>query len=180
MIPPMTENTASTINGQVMTTGDSCAWPAASVPGFADECDIEKSEHVKRRQTRHCRAQHEERIIFLFQRLRQNGILRVKSAERRHTAQGQRGEQERPECHRHFLAQPAHLPDVLLVMERDDDRAGAQEQQCLEKCVRGQVKHRSRRATQPNSHDHVAELRKRRVGQDAFDVVLLDGNQRGE
>ena len=50
----------------------------------------------------------------------------------------------------------------------------------LEKCVRGQMEHRGRRATQANGHDHVAELRERRVGEDALDVVLLDGDERGE
>ena len=65
-------------------------------------------------------------------------------------------------------------------MQRDDDRAGAQEQQRLEKRVRGQMEHRRRRAAQADGHDHVAELRERRVGDDAFDVVLLDGDERGE
>ena len=61
-----------------------------------------------------------------------------------------------------------------------DDRAGAEEQQRLEERVRGQMEHRRRRAAQAHGHDHVAELRERRVGEDALDVVLLDGDQRGE
>ena len=35
-------------------------------------------------------------------------------------------------------------------------------------------------AQRADGHDHVAELRKRRVGEDAFDVVLLRGDQRGD
>ena len=66
------------------------------------------------------------------------------------------------------------------MVQPDDDRAGAQEQQRLEKRVRGQMEHRRRRAAQADGHDHVAELRERRVGDDAFDVVLLDGDERGE
>ena len=31
-----------------------------------------------------------------------------------------------------------------------------------------------------DGHDHVAELRKRGVGEDAFDVVLLRGDERGQ
>ena len=79
-----------------------------------------------------------------------------------------------------FLRKPAHFPDVLLVMQRVDDGAGAQEEQRLEEGVRGQVIHRRRRAVQADGHDHVAELRERGVSEDAFDVVLLDGDERGQ
>ena len=65
-------------------------------------------------------------------------------------------------------------------MQRVNDRAGAKEQQRFEKRVRGQMEHRRRRPAQADGHDHVTELRERRVSEDAFDVVLLDGDQRGE
>ena len=64
------------------------------------------------------------------------------------------------------------------MVQSDDDRAGAKEQQRLEKRVRGQVEHRRRRTAQTHGHDHVTELRERRVCEDALYVVLLDGNQR--
>ena len=35
-------------------------------------------------------------------------------------------------------------------------------------------------AREADGHDHVAELRERGVGEDALDVVLLGGHQRGE
>ena len=61
-----------------------------------------------------------------------------------------------------------------------DDGAGAEEEQRLEERVRGEVIHRGSRARQADGHDHVAELRKRGVGEDAFDVVLLNGHQCGD
>ena len=65
------------------------------------------------------------------------------------------------------------------MVQGEDDGAGAKEQQRLEERVGGQVKHRRRRAAQADGHDHVAQLRERRVGQNALDVVLLDGNDGG-
>ena len=87
MNPPMTANTASTISGKVITAGDSCACLAFSVRGFAKEGDEEQAEHVKRRQRGDEHGDAEEQIIFLLQRLREDGVLRVETAERRHAAQ---------------------------------------------------------------------------------------------
>ena len=44
--------------------------------------------------------------------------------------------------------------------------------------MRGEVVHGRGRTGDSDGHDHVAELRQGRVGQNAFDVVLLDGHQR--
>ena len=41
------------------------------------------------------------------------------------------------------------------------------------------MEHRCLTRKQADGHDHVAELRKGRVGEDAFDIVLLSGHQRG-
>ena len=41
------------------------------------------------------------------------------------------------------------------MMERDDDRAGAEEQQRFEERVGTQVKHRLSRRVEADSHDHV-------------------------
>ena len=65
------------------------------------------------------------------------------------------------------------------MVQRVDDRACAEEQQRLEERVRGEVIHRRRRAGHAHGHDHVAELRERRVSEDAFDVVLLHRHHRG-
>ena len=87
---------------------------------------------------------------------------------------------EREKSPLHAAAQAAHLPDVLLVVQRVDDRAGAKEEQRLEKRVREQMKHGRAGRRQADRHDHVAQLRERGVGEDALDVVLLRGHQRGE
>ena len=116
----------------------------------------------------------------MFGGLREDAVLAVKPAERRQASERQRAHHEGPERDRHLLAQPAHLPDVLLVVDRNDDGAGAQEQQRLEERMGRQMEHRRRRAVEANGHHHVAELRERRIGQDALDVVLLDGDDGGQ
>jgi hypothetical protein len=77
------------------------------------------------------------------------------------------------------------IPNVLFVMHGVNDAAGAEEEQRFEERVRAEVIHggvcsRAVRVAQADGHHHVTELRKRRVSEDAFDVVLLDGHQRGE
>ena len=57
-----------------------------------------------------------------------------------------------------------------------DDRAGAEEQQRLEERVGDQMEHAHRHAADAEAHHHVAELRDGGVGEDAFDVVLRDGD----
>ena len=42
--------------------------------------------------------------------------------------------------------------------------------------MRGEVEHGRGLAVKADGHDHVAELGKSRICQDAFDVILLNGN----
>ena len=76
------------------------------------------------------------------------------------------------------LLQTAHAPHVLFVRNGMDDRAGAQEKQRLEEGVGEQVEDRDVVGTDAERHEHVAELRARRVSDHAFDVVL-DAADRG-
>ena len=147
---------------------------------LAEENDEEKTEGVKRSQRSDDNGDGEQQIIVLLQALRKNRIFRVKTAEWRDAAQGERTDEERPKGDRHFFAQVAHLPDVLFVVHAEDDRTSTQEQQGFEKRVRGQMEHRRRRAVQADGHDHVTELGQRRISDDAFDVVLLNRDERGE
>ena len=65
-------------------------------------------------------------------------------------------------------------------LQRVDDGAGGEEEERLEEGVRGEVEHRRIGTAATDGHDHVTELRESRVGEDALDVVLLDGDERGE
>ncbi len=62
-------------------------------------------------------------------------------------------------------------------MQHNNDGTGAEEEQRLEKRVREKMKHGRLVGGEPNRHDHVAQLRKRGVSEDALDVVLLRGHQ---
>ena len=73
---------------------------------------------------------------------------------------------------RHERAQAAHPADVLLAAEVMDDDAGAHEQQRLEERVRHQVEDRVAVRADPGRDEHVADLRHRRVRDDALDVPL--------
>ncbi|KAG0751772.1 hypothetical protein G6F24_014042 [Rhizopus arrhizus] len=81
---------------------------------------------------------------------------------------------------RHVLAQAAHLAHVLLVVHRDDDRAGTQEQQGLEERMGHQVEHGGRIGRHAQRHGHVAQLRQRGVRDDARDVGLDDAQDAQE
>src|ERR1700720_491420 len=142
------------------------------------EYDENQAEHVKRREARDDQA-HGEQPVALLRRQRNDGVLAEESAEGPNAGQRERAHKKRPIRNRHFFAQSPHLPDVLLVVHRKDDGAGAQEQQRLEERVRAEMEHGLRRPAQPYTHDHVAKLGERRISENAFDVVLLDGDERG-
>ena len=81
---------------------------------------------------------------------------------------------------RHVLAQAAHVADVLVVVHADDHGARGEEEQRLEEGVRHQVEHGDRVRRGAERDRHVAELRQRRVGDDALDVVLDDAEKAHE
>ena len=74
----------------------------------------------------------------------------------------------------------AHAANVLLLVAAVNHRARAEEEQRLEECVRDQVEHADGDAAQAEAGHHVAELRNGGVGEDALDVVLRDGDERGK
>ena len=77
------------------------------------------------------------------------------------------------------LREAAHASDVLLVVERVDHDAGAEEQQRLEERVRDQVVDAGRVRADADGAEHVADLRHRRVGDHALDVGLHERDQPG-
>ena len=94
--------------------------------------------------------------------------------------QRQRADDHHPVGVRDQLAQAAHLAHVLLVGDGMDDRARAEEQQRLEEGVREQVEDRRAIGADAERHEHVAELRAGRIGDDALDVVLHEADGRRE
>ena len=86
-------------------------------------------------------ANQEDGRIF-FPGEREDRILAEKSAEGRKPDQRQGAGHESEKCDPEPSGQAAHLPDVLLMMEHDDDRAGAEEEQRLEEGVREEMEHR--------------------------------------
>ena len=149
---------------------------------FAEEGNHEKPRHVKRGEDRDTEADDVKRCA-LFTRCGENGVLRPESRQQREPRERRGADCEGHGCLRHVLGKTAHLPNILLVMQRVNHRTGTEEEQCLEECVREQVEHRRsavRVGSEANCHDHVAELRERRVGEDALDVILLRGHQRCE
>jgi hypothetical protein len=71
-------------------------------------------------------------------------VLREKSGETRHAGQRERADPHRDVGDRHVAAQATHVAHVLFVVHRDDDRAGAEEQQRLEERMRHQMEDRGR------------------------------------
>ena len=63
-------------------------------------------------------------------------------------------------------------------MEHDDDGAGPEEEKRFEEGVGEKMEHGGFFGGEADGHDHVAELRKRGVSQNLFNVVLLRGNER--
>ena len=61
-----------------------------------------------------------------------------------------------------------------------NDGACAEEEQRLEEGVGDEVEHAHGDAAEAEAGHHVAELRDGGVGEDALDVVLRDGDERGE
>ena len=145
---------------------------------LAEEHDHHQSQHVERGQKgREKREPKDRRIFFVGER--EDRVLAEEPAEWRKADQRERADHESEKRDSQPAGESAHLPDVLLVMEHHDDRTRAEEKQRFEEGVREQMEHRRLARRQTDSHDHVAELRQGRVGEDPLDVVLLRGDERG-
>src|SRR6266436_1343795 len=92
----------------------------------------------------------------------------------------QGGDQESPEGNRQPPPQSTHLTHVLLAAKCVNDRTRAQEQQGFEVSVGRQVKNTPAIVMHTFTHKHVAKLADRRIGQDALNVKLKDGDGGGE
>src|SRR5205807_9289630 len=90
----------------------------------------------KRREQTHDEDWH---VAFVCER--QNSVLAEKAAERRTTDQRQRANHEGDKGDRKFSGKPAHFPDVLLVMDHENDGTSGEEEERLKKRVGKKVEH---------------------------------------
>ena len=141
-------------------------------PPLAEECEVQQTEHVGGREKRRHERDRPERAMSGGERPPQDLILGEEAGQERHAGNRQRTDEKRPERDRQRVPQPAHLAQVLLTVERMDDRARPEEQQGLEEGVCVQVEDAAAKRPDAHGQEHVPELRDRRVCQHALDVVL--------
>ncbi len=110
----------------------------------------------------------------------QDVVLGEESGERRDPRQGEAADDEAAVGEGHRLLEAAHLLERLLAGHRPDQRAGGHEEQRLEEGVGHQVKEARRVGADGDAHDHVADLRHRRVGDHALDVRLGEADRAGD
>ena len=104
-------------------------------------------------------------------------VLREEAREGRDADQRQRADPHQERGERKEARHAAHAVDVLLVVERVDHDAGAEEQEGLEERVRDEMEHARRVRADADRGEHVADLGHRRVRDDAFDVGLHERDQ---
>ena len=66
-------------------------------------------------------------MIWTLPGLHEYAVLAEKPAERPNASQGQRPRNKGPKCDRQFLSQRSHVPNILLMVERDNDGPGGKE-----------------------------------------------------
>ena len=110
------------------------------------------------------------------ERRRSDAVLRPEPGEDRDPHQRESADRERDVRARHDRPEAAHLADVLLAVQVVDDEAGRHEEQRLEEGVHREVEDRVAVRPDPRGHEHVADLRHRRVRDDALDVPLDERN----
>src|SRR5215472_16079414 len=82
---------------------------------LAQKCDHKKPRHVEGRQK--CYAHDSQKRRDVVTGRGQNLVLTPKPRKRRACDQGERSSQKSPKSHRHLLLKPAHVPDVLFVVQ---------------------------------------------------------------
>ena len=152
-------------------------WPPSSSRASAHGLAVEGPEdHPERVDGGHERAEvaeHAEDDVpaAALELQRDDLVLGEQAGERRDTPASARPPTMNAAVgERHRLAEAAHLVEVLRAGHRGDDRAGGHEEQRLEERVRDQVEHARGVGGARDGHDHVADLRHRRVGDDALEV----------
>src|SRR5579859_2483260 len=109
-----------------------------------------------------------------------NFVLAPEACQRGNSSDRSCGDQHDGESYRNISLQSAHVSHVLLASDSMDDGSGTQKEQALEEGMGHQMEDSGRERADAASHEHVSELRNRRVGEDFFDVGLRDANGSSE
>jgi len=150
------------------------------VTAIAAEEDVAHlARHVERREQR-AEDQHVERAFAQPEMLRgfEDAVFRPEAGkEDGNAAESHHADCVSSEGQGHPRPQSAHPPYVLLFVAAVNHRACAHEQQSFEERVRDEVEHAYRYTSNTEARHHVAKLRDCRVGKNALDIVLRDGDQ---
>ena len=136
------------------------------------EVEAERVEAGQQGADQPCGIEERPERVVACERRRDDSVLRPEAGEDRYPRECKRADEEGDVRARHERSQAAHPADVLLAAEVMDHDAGAHEQQRLEERVRHKVEDRVAVRTDPGRDEHVADLRHRRVRDDALDVPL--------
>jgi hypothetical protein len=142
-----------------------------------------EAEHVGRRQQRGQHADEPEQLVpaggLGGEGLEEDFVLAEEPCQAGHAGNRQRSDEERPVGDRQVLLQAAHVPEILLSCQRVDDGAGSEEEQGLEERVGVEMEDTGPIRADAHRQEHEPELRHRRVGEDALDVVLDQADRAG-
>ena len=105
-------------------------------------------------------------------------VFAPEPGQREDAGNGQGAHQKRGVGPRNPVAQPAHLPDVLLARHGMDDGTGREKEQGFEVGMGRQVEDGGRIGADPTGQEHVSELAHRGIGQHALDVGLDQPDRR--
>ncbi len=142
------------------------------VPSLTVEREEDQPEHVRRGQERRQRTDRPQQRVPFNEGLEQDLVLAEESGQRGHAGNRNRADQERPVRDRQFLPEAAHVPDVLLAVQRVNHCAGTEEEQRLEERMRVEMEDAGAERADAHRQEHVAKLRDRRIREHALDVVL--------
>ena len=98
---------------------------------------------------------------IVFERCGHDTVLTPETGQGRTPGQCQGCYQKCPERKRHLLPQAAHLPHVLFIVQRVNDRTRAKEEQGFEKGMGEQMKKSRNGDAQTDSRHHQPQLRQR-------------------
>ena len=147
---------------------------------LAQERDEEQPEHIVRGDARGQEPDAVHPRVSVLEDALDDLILAEETAEAGNAADREHADEDCPEGERRSRAQAAHLAHVLLVVQRVDDQARCEEELRLEERMREEVRDAARVRADADAHDHVADLRHRRVRENALDVPLCRAQDRAD